>query len=132
MVIGHLEGSGQSLAGPLIFGKMLLLQTARGPAPQRGPGSDVGISLMHRKGTPSCHQEVKGRTSSVMSVCLLQAEGSRLLWSPERGTREAVTSATSLSPTTTQMLLLGTSFLSVSDLAVLDVWCRQSRLSFAP
>lgn len=32
-----------------------------------------------------------------MSVCLPQAEGARLLWSPERGTREAVTSATPLS-----------------------------------
>lgn len=61
---GRLAGSGQSPAGPLVFGKMLLLQTARGPAPQRGPGSDVGISLTYREGTPSCHQEVKGRTSS--------------------------------------------------------------------
>lgn len=76
---GRLAGSGQSPAGPLVFGKMLLLQTARGPAPQRGPGSDVGISLTYREGTPSCHQEVKGRTSSVMSVCLPQAEGARLL-----------------------------------------------------
>lgn len=64
VVTARLAGSGQIMAGPLIFGKMLLLQTAYGPTLQRGLGSDVGI-LLTQEGTPSCHHR-KSKAGAVL------------------------------------------------------------------